>query len=603
VMSLEREVLEYLPRDYGELTKDGKRKARLAILHTQATPDDYVRAWKFFRYVYLLQSGIFYKRFVPSPAYHEQGIRDFATYHLNIFVAPRGGAKSTVFLEENSLLLLLTHPRIVIVAVTSTLSLVEERFDHLMIQLTENDFILHDFGKLRPPRGGGMWSRRNLRLTNQARIVGFPVEGRKRGARPDVVLLDDPEYDPKNEMSGTRLREEFEGMMFRQIFPMIGTRGRLFWNGTFISRASYIYHAATTQDDKRFLHWNRRIIPAAEEQDDGTYKLAWPEYWSRKDLLKLRAQMGYGAYAAEMLNRPVSDKERILRLDPELDTYAVDGEWQRDPYNSQAVLHYVETDIRTGESTPVSRPFGEFMRSLYVLFAVDYAPTVGQFSDFSVIHVMGFDHHDTLWSLDLWQGKVYTAELIARIFKMGEIWRPKVVGIEAVAVQYEIYERVKAELPLSMTGWSPRILPVRYPPNVSKADRCASLQWRFNCHRIKYPRGRTDTPNSAYAALFAQTENFTMDMALLAHDDCLDTVAMVPYIARGRGKRPDGRGDRKPSLMKRTKGGFRRLEAMNASELTPEQIQELLDMEAEEEYTLHREGAVPPPLSETTVME
>lgn len=183
-----------LPLDYGELSLDGQREARLAVLHRQDTPQHLCEAWDFFRKIYLAGVGrLFFKNdFVPSPDFHFQMVYDLGKFARNCIAAPRGSAKSTVIGLEIPMLLALTRPHYEMSLGLATDRLVEERFDKLIQQFVENELILQDFGEVKPPRGQKIWNHHQLSLTNGAIIKGLSVMGRKRGGRPRLFILDDP---------------------------------------------------------------------------------------------------------------------------------------------------------------------------------------------------------------------------------------------------------------------------------------------------------------------------------------------------------------------------------------------------------------------------
>lgn len=183
-----------LCRDYAELTLDGQRQARLAVLHRQDTPQHLCEAWDFFRKIYLAGVGkLFYKNgFEESPDFHFQMVSDLGEYARNAIAAPRGSAKSTVIGLEIPLLLGLTRPHYEMSLGLATDRLVEERFDKLIQQFVENELILQDFGEMKPPRGRKIWNHHQLSLLNGAVIKGLSVMGRKRGGRPRLFILDDP---------------------------------------------------------------------------------------------------------------------------------------------------------------------------------------------------------------------------------------------------------------------------------------------------------------------------------------------------------------------------------------------------------------------------
>ena len=198
---MEKNIYYPLPRDYAELNLSAQKEARLAVLHRQDTPGHLVEAWRFFRRVYLGGAGkLFYKNgFVESPQFHVDLISDLGQYARNCIAAPRGSAKSTVIGLEAPMLLALTRPHYEMTVGLSTDRQVEERFDKLIQQFVENELILEDFGEMKPPRGQKIWNHHQLSLTNGAVIKGLSVMGRKRGGRPRLFILDDPENDPDSD--------------------------------------------------------------------------------------------------------------------------------------------------------------------------------------------------------------------------------------------------------------------------------------------------------------------------------------------------------------------------------------------------------------------
>ena len=102
----------------------------------------------------------------------------------------------------------------------------------------------------------------------------------------------------------------------------------------------------------------------------------------------------------------------------------------------------------------------------------------------------------------------------------------------------------------SQTGhlWRARVFPITYPARVSKADRISALEWRFGPGKIKYPSHLSG--QWPFNQLYQQTEDFTKDLALLPHDDVIDTVAMSGNVVKNRGGVfTKERG--KPSLLER----------------------------------------------------
>jgi len=533
-----------LPLDYADLTRDGQRQARVAVVCKQETPEDLVTAWDFFRRYYLERTppGFFYKRLLPSPKFHYQSVYDLGKYRQNLMAAPRGGAKSGVLATEVPLLMSIGNSHFATAICLATDSMVEERFATFQQQITENENIIEDFGLLKPVSRQGtgkIWNLHILKFTNGSVIRGFSVGGRKRGARPDLFILDDPEYDAANPVSAEKLRSQFETTLFRVILPMLEDGCAIFWVGTIIDRRSFLYWAFTSEDT-RLQYWNRRLWAAARRDGDTFVDLLWPEKWNVDDLKRRQGEMGIANFNAEFLNDPVSDEDRILEIHPELSTYTVEGGIPLHPFseNDSPVVKYHMRERGSDEIVPQETTIGELVSSLYRMTFVDYAFSLDTTADYSCILVIGFDKQDILWVLDLWVGRTQLAPLHHLIWAMSQKWAVHSICPEAVMIQAALVENFKEKLEQQTAGqgWRPRgVYPVKYPAALKKEHRIATLQPRFDSHRIKIPANPEFRDRWPWSELHHQISDFTLSMAMLTHDDVVDTLAMHQYIGHHSG--------------------------------------------------------------------
>ncbi len=576
-----------LPPDYAELSLDNQRDARLAVLHRQDTPENLVIAWQFFRRIYL--GGVeklFYKNgFCESPQFHADLVYDIGKYARNVVAAPRGSAKSTVIGLEIPMLLALTRPHYEVALALATDRQVEERFDKLIQQFVENELILQDFGEMKPPRGRKIWNHHQLSLTNGAIIKGLSVMGRKRGGRPRLFLLDDPENDPDSDSQAAAqvVVEKFEMILFRQIIPMLESGSSIFWVGTLINRRSFLYHA-TTGDDSRFDFWNRKVLKAISYDKDDPKKVyvLWPEKWPQNVLEARQAEIGDSAFAAEYLNSPISAQDRILVIDPRKNEYSVEGEFDwKNPLTHIGNIKWSERYMEPGRRVykDFEKPFRELVLPMYRILLFDYGCGLSQYNDYSCIMILGFDTLNTLWILDMWLGRAKDATLLRLIYEYGLAWRPRVLGIEAVSIQMSFAEAVKEyieemEQKISQP-WRARVFPITYPARVSKSQRISGMEWRFRPGRIKYPSHLAG--KWPFDQLYQQTEDYTPDLALLPHDDAVDTLSMSQYVVKNRGgifTKEKG----KPSLLERIRRnlplvkGTPLLSGVSPSEITDEML-------------------------------
>ena len=582
-----------LPLDYPELSEDGQRKARLAAVVNHKTPLDFVVAWDCFRRLYLLTTppGFFYHNYSPSPAFHFEAICDVGKYARNLLAAPRGFAKSVILGTELPMFLLLTKPYYRIIMSMATDKLIEARFDIIMRQFTENEFIREDFGILKPKRGDAIWNRHHIQLMNGSKLEGFSVTGRKRGARPDMFILDDPEYDPESdsEESSLILKEKFETFLFRQVIPMLEPESSIFWVGTMIGRRSFLYHACQGEDP-RFRFWNRKILKSlyVDPSDPTKKSILWAGKWSEASLNARKEEIGNSAFMAEYQNDPTSMEEKTLRIDRLKNEYLIqdfEEEIQvRSPLTSPVEVCYHLFNPTTKKWALNKIPANKLYQGMFRIITFDPARGLSPHNDYACITVLGFDSENCMWILDMWMGRAKEEALLNNIYKLGMKWQPRVLGIESISMQIQIVDSMKILLEeRKVGGWMPKVMPVDYMINKkrkSKADRIATLEWRFTAGKIKYPHHLSS--KWPIRELYAQTRDFTYDMALLRFDDAIDSVAMAHYVIHGKGAKnfPSVREVTIADKIKAgqlTEHGVSLLSGTNASEIDRETFQAILD--------------------------
>lgn len=536
-----------LPPDYDELSIVGQRKARINGIRTHNTGAHFTRAWNLFRTYYLRQlpEGVFYHRYIESPPMHYQAVGDLAAYQLNAWAFPRGAGKSTVLGKELPLMLLLAKQHMDIMMVLAKADMVTKRFSLFMQMFEDNQFITDDFGGVRPPRGSRVWNHHFLELDNGSKILGLPVEGKMLGERPGLVLCDDPEHDKAMvaNPNPTALRDAFERLLFGTIMPMLREGSVLGWIGTLLDARSFLYEIMHSKDP-RYAFWNRRNYSAFKA--DGSS--VWKERWSPKELERLRQQWGEDYFQTHMMNKPGVGEQNILTIDDKWCQYKVEDEdeaLQMRPLDSDAAL-VVSRPVPDSSHRPgnfdediIKRPYGDTVRDMWRIMTVDFAFTTGKRSDYSCCHILGFENskyfRDTLYSLDMWCGKKTSAEFIQIILAMARKWQVRLIAAEAVSIQSQLVDQIATEVEdmEKETGWIPRVVPIRYPSNMPKAQRIAGLEWRFKKFRVKLPEHKRAT--WPYKELYEQTSNFTLDLSRLRHDDALETLCMYQFVGRPRG--------------------------------------------------------------------
>ncbi len=512
-----------LPADYPELTAEGQRQARVAAVSRRKTPQEFVESWALFRQLYLmpLPPGAFYPTgALPSPTAHYEWIHDFEAYSRNAIGAPRASAKSTILGKELPLLNALTRPYYTQLIVLANDRMVEQRFEDLALQLTENELILEDFGKQKPRKGEMIWNRHQMTLdSNRSSLIGLSVESRKLGHRPSAIILDDPEYNPDIEGSQTAFLDNMERFIFREMLPMLEDHCGFMWIGTLLSRRSALWQVCMG-DDERFDFWNRRIYSMVGYDDHGIAKYFWEEKWDADAVARKRKELGAAAFESECQNNPVSTMDRTLTLDPIANGYTIAGDtlsWQT--VETDGTVHRFETS------------FSEWLEKVSIVAVVDPAAKVTATSDYSAIGVIAIDEEKNWWVLELSLKRIVDQRLLDEVYKLGSKWGAALVGFESIAFQDQLRNRMQADVleKSDTTSWEPRVFPIRSPAKLSKPERIANvLGPRLSRGKIRLPLHLKDV--WPYKELFRQIEDFTKDLKLLPHDDAVDMLSLMGYV-------------------------------------------------------------------------
>jgi len=379
-------------------------------------------------------------------------------------------------------------------------------------------------------------------LANGSSIRAIPITGAALGTRPSgLLVLDDVEKSDDLVQTPSDLRAHFEDFFFNAVYPMARSPGfsipiRII--GTLYNRRMFIYWLKTTDDSRVKGFWHRTLMNIEDMDWD-----VMGDEWQAEEKLRL----GPAVYGAQYMNDPGTSADRVLSIHPELCTYwleDVDDAAYNNSLDSKAicVTHLLKGTRHTedGEELPVPhvihRPWATVIGGMRRFIIVDSAKTTTPTSDYSVVHVMGFEntheHRDTLYSLDMWIGRVRPEELLRHLYQMAIKWNINLIGVEAYNILSEFYERTRDNLP-SMFGAGvsiPRVIPITFPTSMTKADKIMGMEWRFRHFRVKLPVDRKKEPG--YVRLFYEVENFTEDMALLDHDDAIDTLAMHQKIGK-----------------------------------------------------------------------
>ena len=573
-----------LPADYGDLTEDGRRQARISgcrqHLLRYETPEDveraYVAATQLFDAWYLHpdEDDDFFPMFytedpLPTPEMHLALRRQAARFWLALAVMPRGSGK-TMELRKEILHHMITEPGWFAIYATSTNSNMEDTGYVIKNQLQDNQRINDDWRpefpdmRIVPSRGEAPFSISHMRLKNRAGFRGTSARSRIRGGRPRVFYLDDPEYDPTGETSMAEIRRYMETLVFRiALNTIMRAGGRMVWRGTFVTRRHFLWHAVSgrvvpdgySADDPRFDLWHRLIYRMYTDGPEGPVS-CWPEMWPITEKAKaeleasdppfevgpsieqIRQAVGGPIFDAEYMARPGEGEDQYFGVLTE-DTH---GYWYEDvddlldeqPHRSTTKICWKDT-----EETVHKVPLIEFVRTCRLFMTGDTSATARPDSDFKVCCCLAIAPGNVLFVLDIWGAQCREPLLVKQTLLMAAGWRAPNVFPEAIREgrsYYESLHAIIAQRAKEMAGvdFLPSVQPFN-PGSVTKTAKIAAGLFRFEHGLIKLPLRRRMSRH--WRALFEQIEEFNPDVedGGLQHDDHIDcAVGMPQFIVKGR---------------------------------------------------------------------
>jgi phage terminase large subunit-like protein len=578
-----------LPADYPSLSEDGQKQARVNAtrqwLCTHSTRQEhanaYVASLRFFDSYYLwpdhdpsveFDPGFYDDDPLPSPVMHYDIARQWGTNRLCITIAPRGSAKS--FLIRKSMMMeLASKPRRSIIYATSSNDNTMMCGNALKVQFDNNerindDFaILTDYDNLKPARGERPWGAGHFELRTGSWLRCISAESKQRGGRPQLYVLDDPEYDPKASTSMEIIRDYMQVLVFKVVLPMVMRRGTgCRWLATFVSKRHYAWHAMSVDNharsiDSRFDNWDRMIIRSEYEDKDGNIQSCWPEMWpatieQKKELAakyddqsylqsvsleEIKEQIGLANYLSEYMARPGDgDEVYFPELREEDHGYVITGT-DEDPWSDQARILWHHRN-EEGEFVRKNQTLPDFLRQSRMFMTVDTSYTSGPDSDSKVCCVMAINADNDLFVLDMWAAKATQQTLITEVMAMAEKWKCPSIHVEAIKEGITVYNDLTSivstrDRQYAGMGFLPRI--AKFNPGFQeKVAKISSLLRRFELAKIKFPL--TSRMRKPWSTLFNQIAEFNPEApdGGLQHDDEIDSVAMSMFVIRGRVGRP-----------------------------------------------------------------
>lgn len=424
----------------------------------------------------------------PAPAFHGDLLATAWTTpgHVGI-AAPRGHGKSTMLDLVLPAWVIAYGLRNFLLVISDTYTQAEEYVNTLKFELEFNERFRWLYGDLTTSE----WSAGNFVTRNDARVLalgqGMKVRGQKhRQHRPQLIIVDDLENDEMVE--SLQRRRKVRSWFTKAVLPSLDKDGKIIVIGTILHWDSLLRNIVERRDE--FASWTTRKHRALIADGNGERAL-WPELYSLSDLKAMRDDPKHPKYLGSLV---------------------FSQEYQNEPRGEEDLI-FQPAWIRWYEDAELPRKPDGALDFHLTLMAVDPAISKKETADFTAIVVIGATFQSEgvprFHVLETRNARLNFGEQVAAVEELYARWKPDVVGIETVAYQEALKEKL-SHLPVQ-----------ELKPDQDKVRRAISASSYFQGGSVFLRRTQTE--------LYDQLANFTGVGD--AHDDLVDAMVYAVLLA------------------------------------------------------------------------
>lgn len=443
-----------------------------------------------------------------TPVIHLDMVDNAASHDENLFISFRGSAKTTT-LHEYMYLYLATYGEFFDFGKVSVAMYISDTIDNGVKSMRKNlEFRYNNsvFLQKYVPYANFTdvrWEFKNI--DNHSFCVrGFGastgVRGFKEyGQRPTWCGFDDLMSD-KNSESSTIVKD-IKNIIYKAARQAMHPKKRkIIWTGTPFNKRDPLYSAAES------TAWNVKVYPICEKfpckevEFKGAWEDRFPYSFVKKEYETLLDNGEIHAFNQELMLRIVSEDDRLIQ----------DGDFRW--YKRSTLI--------------------ENREKFNFYITTDFATSAKQKADFSVISVWAYSSNGSWFLVDGICKKQGMGENIDDLFRLAQIYRPQLVGLEVSGQQGGFVPWIQTEM-MKRNIWftlasdnnssAPGIRPVG-----DKLVRLNTVVPWFKQGLFYFPEGYTD--DALITELIEELSLVTNEGFKSKHDDAADTVSMLSVL-------------------------------------------------------------------------
>ena len=439
---------------------------------------------------------------VSDPPHREvcEFVEDVSQYRKKLLNLPRGHLKSSVVTVGFSIQQLVKDPTIRILIVSGNYQLAVNFVSQIQKIFMRNERLRSLYGEF--DKNADKWKQDAIMLqppetkfeTKEPNLMAMGVDGKLTSTHFDIIILDDV---VTRENITTREQINKVITFYRDIqdiwdthkdaaqIVIIGTR----WSDGDLY--GWLTDDENPEKDQVAVMVKQAISNPKIIRDGVRYKLEgdevlFPKKFSKESLQRLLDSKGVREFTAQYLNTIVDDDTAIFRRN-----------WFR---------RYEFDDIKG--------------KQLNRYIMVDPAISESARADYTAIVTVGIDQYNKIWVLDIVRDRFSPIELIDKLFKLDDEYKPRSIGIEMAAYQRALQFYVAEE-----SRKRHKYLPIKElkPGNVrdAKIQRIMGLE-------PYYARGDVFHPNHALNVNILEDELVRFPYG--KNDDIIDALSYFPQL-------------------------------------------------------------------------
>ncbi len=409
-----------------------------------------------------------------------------------VILGPRESAKTTAVLTW-AMRLLVADRRVRIGLVSQTDALATAFLRELAHELETNPRLRALAGGTVRPDPPGVWTQHALQLQGGAtgkdvNVWACGAGGQVSGRRCDVLICDD--LEDRDTVASPLQRERTRQWFFRELLPTLTAEGKAVYVCTrkhHDDLASYLLRPGSGWE--AVDQWAKAIQP-----DGSSY---WPERWPLSALLARKAELeatDVHAWAQEYLNEPAQTEAAVF------------APWEWPTF-----------------------PAGQPDDDVTVVQAWDLAISQRERADYTCGVTLAADRRGRWYLLDVVRGHWDFFETQGQIEAAAAVWRPAVIGIEAVQYQAAAVQEVLARTHLPVVPLVPGGAVTATPRAALRLPRDKLSRARLVEARARAGMVLRPDPAPPWWPEFARELGA---FPLGAHDDQVDALSYAALLAQ-----------------------------------------------------------------------